>query len=255
MSMSPIIATLISVLAVSAISLVGVFLVYIQTHRLKKLLFILVSFAVGTLLGDVFFHLVPELYSAEGGGAASPLAVSGFLLGGICLFFVLEHVLHWHHYHHGMEESHAAHPSAYVNIAADALHNFVDGLIIGASFLVSMPVGIATTLAVIFHEIPQELGDFGILVNAGFTRAKALFFNFFSATFAIIGGVIAILIGSAFEEFAPALIAITAGGFTYLALTDLMPKLHEDIKPRRSILQFIAALCGIGIMFALTSLE
>jgi len=249
--MSPIIATLISVLVVSAISFVGIFLIYVREQDIKKVVFILVSFAVGTLLGDAFFHLVPELYIEN----QRPLITSIYILLGIFLFFCLEHFFHWHHYHHGIEEHHAAHPSAYTNIAADALHNLVDGLIIGAAFLVSAPLGLATALAVVFHEIPQELGDFGILVNAGFSKGKALLFNFFSATFAIIGGIAAIYIGSAFESFAPILIAITAGGLIYLALTDLMPQLHQDIKPSRSVLQFIAAFLGIVIMFGLTFIE
>lgn len=249
--MSPIIATLISVVIVSLVSLVGIFFAYVHESRIRKLLFILVSFAVGTLLGDVFFHLLPELYS----DASHPLIVGVYILGGIFLFFCLEHFLHWHHYHSTPAEGHAAHPSAYINIGADALHNFVDGLIIGASFLISLPLGFATTLTVLFHEIPQELGDFAILVNAGFSRTKALLFNLFSATFAILGGCLAIFIGSLFESFAPVLVGITAGGFIYLALADLMPQLHRDIQPARSALQFFAALCGIAIMLALTLFE
>lgn len=249
--MSPVVATLISVIAISLVSLVGIFFAYIHESRIRKLLFILVSFAVGTLLGDVFFHLLPEIYN----DGPDTLVVSLYILIGIFLFFCLEHFLHWHHYHSTPADGHAAHPSAYINIAADALHNFVDGLIIGASFLISLPLGFATILTVLFHEIPQELGDFAILVNAGFSRTKALLFNLFSATFAILGGCLAIFIGSYFESFAPVLIAVTAGGFIYLALADLMPQLHRDIHPTRSALQFFAALSGIAIMFALTFLE
>lgn len=248
---SPLIATLISVFVISIVSLVGIFFIHFRRSNIQKLLFVLVSFAVGTLLGDVFFHLFPEIYTET----QSPLFTGIYVLGGIFLFFCLEHFLHWHHYHNGILEGHAAHPSAYTNIAADALHNFVDGLIIGASFLMSLPLGIATTLTIIFHEIPQELGDFSILINAGFSKAKALAFNFFSATFAIFGGLIAVLVGPSSESFAPALVAITAGGFLYLALSDLVPQLHKNIRLRHSVIRFFAALFGVAIMFALTFFE
>lgn len=249
--MSSVLATLISVAIVSLVSLVGIFFAYVHESRIRNILFVFVSFAVGTLLGDMFFHLLPEVYN----DTSRPLVVSLYILGGIFLFFCLEHFLRWHHYHSTPAEGHAAHPSAYINIAADALHNFVDGLIIGTSFLISLPLGFATTLTVLFHEIPQELGDFAILVNAGFSRTKALLFNLFSATFAILGGCLAIFIGSLFESFAPVLVGITAGGFIYLALADLMPQLHRNIQPARSALQFFTALCGIAIMLALTFFE
>ncbi len=249
--MSPILATFLSVLLVSILSLAGIGIVYIQERRAKSLLFILISFAVGTLLGDVFFHIFPELFAS----ASSAASASTYILIGLFAFFILEHVLHWRHCHYSAESDHPVHPIAYINLVSDGLHNFIDGLIIGASFLASMPIGIATTLAIMFHEIPQELGDFGILVHAGFTRSKALLFNFFSATLAIAGGAVALVVGMAYQNFSFYLLAITAGGFLYIAATDLMPELHKDISTKKSLAQLIAIAAGLGIMILLTAVE
>jgi zinc and cadmium transporter len=252
--MSPILATFISVALVSLISLAGIAVVYMQGQRTKRILFVLISFAVGTLLGDVFFHIFPEIFS-EATDEAAVFSASAFVLAGLLIFFALEHFLHWRHCHYSAESDHPVHPVGYTNLAADGLHNFIDGLIIGASFMVSMPVGIATTLAVLFHEIPQELGDFGVLVHAGFSKTKALLFNFLTALLAILGGAIALWIGTLSEEFSVSLAALAAGGFLYIAATDLLPELHKDVSTKKSLAQFAAVVAGLGIMFLLTALE
>ena len=140
-------------------------------------------------------------------------------------------------------------------LVADGVHNFVDGVIIGASYLVSPVAGIATTIAVFVHEIPQEIGDFSLLLHAGYSRAKALFFNFLSALTAVVGTVVALWIGGEAPEITALLLAITAGGFIYIAAADLVPELHSRHAPKESVVQFVALLFGIAIMFALLLIE
>ncbi len=242
-----------SVIIVSLLSLIGIFALFVKEKILNKILLYLVSFAAGALLGDAFIHLIPEAFE-ETKGIAIPL----FILSGIIISFIVEKYIQWHHCHHlGHHHSHHAHqykPFAYVNLIGDGIHNFIDGLIIGGSYLVSIPIGIATTLAVILHEIPQEIGDFGILIHAGFSRMKALFYNFMSAAVAIIGTIIALSLGNIIKltEF---LIPFTAGAFIYIAAADLIPELHKTTDPKKSFYQLMAFLIGIGMMFALVLVE
>lgn len=142
-----------------------------------------------------------------------------------------------------------------MNLIGDGLHNLTDGMVIAGSYYVSIPIGIATTLAVIFHEIPQEIGDFGVLLHAGFSKTKALFFNFISALAAVIGAVIVLLVGIKFNNFEVFIIPFTAGGFIYIASSDLIPELHKETKPWKSFAQLIGIVLGILIMFALLLLE
>src|SRR3989344_5572339 len=160
--------TLISVLIVSLISLVGVLTLSLKASTIKKWLIYLVSFSAGALLGDVFIHLLPEIAEEPGFG----LDISLYILSGILFSFIVEKVINWRHCHHPTTKEHP-HPFVLMNLFGDFLHNFVDGLIIGASYLASIPVGIATTIAVVLHEIPQEIGDFGILLHGGFSKNKA----------------------------------------------------------------------------------
>ncbi len=237
---------LVSVFIVSIISFVGVFSLSIKPEPLKKILLYLVSFSAGALLGDAFIHLLPEVVEDAGFG----LNVSLYILSGILVFFILEKFIHWHHYHDPNSKSHI-HPFAITNLFGDSLHNFIDGLIIGVSYIVSIPVGVATTIAVILHEIPQEIGDFGVLIHGGFTKAKALFFNFLTALTAVVGAVAALAIGSHIENITVILVPFAAGGFIYVAGTDLIPELHKEIEIKKSFIQLTFFLLGIGIMVAL----
>ncbi|MEW6611013.1 MAG: ZIP family metal transporter [Patescibacteria group bacterium] len=236
---------LVSVFAVSLVSFVGLFALSVNTDRLKKIIFILISFAAGALLGDALVHILPELVEEYGWD----MQVSVYLLLSLILFYCLEQFIHWHHYHHVSEDE--KHPVGILNLVGDGFHNFIDGLIIGASYLVSTEVGIATTLAVLFHEIPQEIGDFAILLHSGFTRNKALLYNFFSALTAIFGTVLALWAGAQFEEVLPFLLSLTAGGFIYIATADLIPELHKEVDVRKSLLQLLSLVCGMGLMFLL----
>ncbi|MDP2676779.1 MAG: ZIP family metal transporter [bacterium] len=246
---------LISVFAVSFISLVGLAALSINGQRLKKIIFLLVALAIGALLGDAFIHLIPEAIEESGHSPLIPLLI----IVGIVFFFIFEKLLGWHHHHH---EKPAACidcqdilPVGRLVLFSDGLHNLVDGIIIGASYLVSIEIGIATTIAVILHEIPQEIGDFGILIHAGYTKIKALWFNFLSALLAIGGVLLVILFGENIESMIPFILALAAGNFIYIATADLIPELHKEHGARQSGLEIIFIIAGAAAMYLLLFLE
>lgn len=238
--------SILAVIIVSLISLVGIFALLLSRKHLEEILFLLVSFAVGALLGDVFLHLFPEIVGKEGFTLENALAV----LGGLLIFFILEKFIAWRHCHVPTSKEHP-HPVAILNLVGDGFHNFLDGAIIAGSFLVSFPLGVATSLAVIFHEIPQEIGDFSILLHGGFSAKKALVFNFLSSLLAILGAMVILAFGFQSERFVFSLLPLTAGGFLYIAGSDLIPELHKETRPEKSALQLLALLLGIGVMLIL----
>jgi zinc and cadmium transporter len=235
---------------VSLLSLIGLAFISVAEEKLKRIIFFMVSLSVGGLFGDAFIHLLPESFERIG----SKLQASVFVLAGIFAFFVLEKFLLWRH-QHVLESDHPIHPVGYMNLLADGAHNFIDGVIIGASYDVSLHVGIATTLAVVFHEIPHELGNFFVLLYAGFTKRKALFFNFVSALFAILGTVLSLSIGSRVAEFSSIMLPLAAGGFIYIAGSDLVPELNKESTLGKSVVQMLAIGVGVGLMFVLVMLE
>ncbi len=238
--------TLVSVFLISFLSLVGVFTLSISKDRLKKFLIYFISFSAGALLGDVFIHLLPEVIETYGFN----LTISLFILTGILVGFFVEKVICWRHCHLPINKNHV-HRYAYMNLFGDMVHNFIDGLIVGASFLASIPIGIATTSAVILHEIPQEIGDFGVLLHGGFSKTKALFYNFATALTAIIGAVVALLVSVSAKNINLFLIPFAAGSFIYIAGSDLIPELHKEEKVERSLIQILFFVLGIGIMLSL----
>ena len=248
--MSIVLYTLISVLVISLLAFIGIISLAVNTKRLKTVLIYFISFSAGALFGDAFIHLLPEIVESYG----FSLTVSLGVLGGIVIFFVLEKIIHWQHCHLPITEEHV-HPFAYMNLIGDALHNFIDGIIIAASYVISIPAGLATTLAVALHEIPQEIGDFGVLLYSGFSRSKALVLNFISALAAVLGAVLALWATTAVEQIEMLLVPIAVGGFIYIAGSDLIPELHKETRLRRSIMQIIAFLLGIGVMSILLLLE
>jgi len=241
--------TLVSVIIVSLISFIGVLTLLLKETILRKILLFFVSFAAGALLGDAFIHLLPQ---ASKNGFT--VYVSIYLLLGILTFFILEKFIFWRHCHIETSEQHP-HPVGMMNLVGDGMHNLTDGMIIAGSYYVSIPVGIATTLAVVFHEIPQEIGDFSVLLHAGYTKLKALFYNFISALAAVIGAVLTLIVGVNFANFSVFIIPFTAGGFIYIASSDLIPELHKETKPWKSFAQLIGIIFGILIMFSLLLLE
>lgn len=241
--------TLISVIIISLISLIGVFSLSFGIEKIKKVSLLLVSFAVGGLFGDAIIHLLPETFKEMGFG----LLPSLLILSGILLFFVLERFLRWQHCH---EIDYPDHRKDVANIIliGDAVHNMIDGMIIAASFLTNIPLGLATTIAVIFHEIPSEIGEFGVLIHSGFSAKKALLFNFLSGLTAILGAIIILVLGPRINDFSLFLLPITAGGFLYIAGSDLLPELHHDVKLSTSLWQMILIILGISIMALLVLL-
>jgi zinc and cadmium transporter len=238
-----------SVVVVSLISLIGI-MALLLNKDVKKITFLLVSFAVGGLFGDAFIHLLPESFEQ----IDNKVEIAILILVGILIFFVLEKFLRWRHYHLSENEQHIQ-PVVTMNLVGDAVHNLIDGMVIGASYLISIPLGFTTTLAIILHEIPQEMGDFGILIHGGLSVKKALVFNLLSASTAIIGTILSLAIGPHVQGYTISLVPITAGGFIYIAGSDLIPELQHDVKLSKSILQFAMILFGLGIMAALVLLE
>lgn len=241
--------TILALLAVTAISLIGAVGLVIKREAFQRGLIVVISFAAGALLGDAFLHLLPEVAESETG---LDLTASLSLLGGVVAFFVLEKMLHWHHSHIPHED--VLHPVAVTNLVGDALHNFVDGAIVAASFAVSTQLGIATTVAIALHEIPQELGDFGILLHAGLKPKRALMLNFLTGLAAVAGGIatLAFIEVTALERV---LVPFSAGAFVYIASTDLIPELHKEPEPMKSAIQVVALVAGVGTMVALLAFE
>ncbi len=236
---------LLSSVLVGLISFIGVFFLTIKKHVLERILFGLIAFAAGTMLGNAFFHILPESVVE-----LDPLTFSVLLMSGFSAFFVIEKVLHWRHCHHPGHQ----HPFGYLNLIGDGAHNFIDGLFIGASYVVSPALGVASTIAVIAHEIPQEIGDFAVLIHAGFSRGKALLLNFFSALLAVAGA----LVGWYFLNDAEAghlVLPLVAGSLIYVASTDLIPELHKETNLAKSIIAFVLFLAGLALFYFLTQIS
>ena len=242
--------TLASVFIISLISLIGIFTLGIQEKKLKKILIYLIAFSAGTLLGDSFIHLIPEAVEKNG----FTLLISSYILIGISFSFVIEKFIHWRHCHHPITKEHK-HPLTTMNLIGEGVHNFLDGIIIAASYIISIPVGIATTLAVGIHEIPQEISEYGVLIYGGYTRKKALIANFLIALTGIFGAVLTLLIGSQSKLLMEILIPFAAGNFIYIATADLIPELHKKSESLQSILQLILFILGILIIASLLILE
>lgn len=239
-----------SAVIVSVISLVGVFFLSVDRARLERYLLFLVSFAVGGLVGDAVIHLIPRSFEET----TSDLMTSLFILAGIIGFFTLEKFIRWRHCHIPVSDEHV-HPVVALTLISDGVHNLIDGMIIGASYIVSTPLGITTTLAVVLHEIPQEIGDFGVLVHGGFTPRKALISNFFSAVVCVGGVVISLAVGTHIGGYARFMLPLTAGGFLYIASADLIPQLHHDCGLSISLRQVFFIALGIALMALLVLAE
>jgi zinc and cadmium transporter len=241
--------SLLSVILVSLVSLIGLLTFKISERTLRRILIYFVSFSVGGLLGDAFIHLLPQAIAINDG-----VSLSLYILSGIIISFGVEKFIHWRHCHIPTSKSHP-HPFALMNLVGDSVHNFIDGLIIGASYLASVQIGIATTIAVIFHEIPQEIGDFGILIHGGFKRKRALMMNFVTALTAIAGTVLSLAVGTYVQGLTNFLIPFAIGSFVYIASSDLIPELHKETDPKKSVLQLVSLLIGIAIMYLFLAFE
>jgi zinc and cadmium transporter len=235
------ISILIATFVVSLVSLIGILTLAIKEKLLKKILFCLIGFSAGALIGGAFLHLLPEALEKS-----RSEFVFYLLILGLVLFFLMERYFYWRHCHEG--EVCDIHAFTYLNLVGDGFHNFVDGMVIAASFIISFKLGIVTTLAIILHEIPQELGDFGVLVYGGLSKEKALLYNFISALMAMIGAVAGYFISGPMQNFSCFILPLTAGGFIYIGASDLIPEIHKQTNLRRSSLAFFAFLLGIAFM-------
>ncbi len=277
--------TLVSTLLISLLGLLGIVTLYLNPKQLRALLLPLVGFAAGGLLGNVFLDLLPELVERRQG--LDPTS-SLLIIAGIVGFFLLEQgIRQWQEQHpeagdhtphschiagHGIDEEHGEHeehevheahkhaagvallrarPFALVNVGGDLVHNFIDGLAVGAAYLVDVHLGLATTLAVVLHEIPHELGNFAVLIHAGLGRKRALLYNFLTALTAVAGGMVAMAFGRAGDLFPLYLLPFTAGSFIYLAAADLLPELLAHSHPGRVLPGLLGLAGGIGIMVLL----
>lgn len=233
------------------ISLIGVFGAYALIHFFIKnnaKLMILVSFAAGSMIAVSFFDLLPEALERHG----NIILIMEYLVIGFVAFLLMEKAFFYYHCH---EENCNRHVSVKLVMVGDTVHNFLDGIAIAASFLASPTLGAATMLAIIIHEIPQEFGDIGVLLHAGFSKSKALAFNIFSGMSAILGGVLGFYYLSKFENFIPYILALTAGGFIYIAAADLLPEVHEQSDTRTKIsIHSLATILGIVTLWLLMKL-
>jgi zinc and cadmium transporter len=233
---------------VSLISLVGAFALIIKDEVLRKIMIYLVAFAAGGLIGGSFLDIIPEAVKY----IPDITHLFLYIVLGYLIFFAIEKYLHWRHCH---EADCRYHRFTYLNIVGDIVHNFSDGLIIGAVFLIDIKVGIATALAIVFHEIPHELGNFTVLVYGGFSKTRALFFNFVSSLFAIAGTLAGYCLASRIGNLACILLPLAAGGFIYIASCDLVPELHKEEDGKKSALIMVTFVLGILLMHILKMVE
>lgn len=231
----------------SVVALVGgVILLYKEKFAIK-ISHYLSSFAAGALLGTAFLDLLPEAGEhAEELGLETNIFI--WTLVGILSFFLLERFIHWFHHHHDHQGIDPKERKSIVPlvILGDSTHNFIDGVVIAATFMVSIPLGIVTTLAVAAHEIPQEIGDFGILLHRGMKRSKVLLVNFLSALVALAGALLTYWIGESIEGYLPILLSLSAGFFIYIAASDLIPEIHNE--DRRVVALIETGLLLLGVL-------
>ncbi|MFT7615441.1 MAG: zinc and cadmium transporter [Candidatus Woesearchaeota archaeon] len=246
---------LIATLIVSLIPFVVV-LPFLKKEMNHAVLLTLMSFAVGTLLGTVFLNFLPESFEHLSAQMVAILAVGGFVA-----FIIIEKIIHAHHemdhnHEHNHEHHHEIHSHAYhlapLNLIADGLHNFIDGIVIGVSFLVSVPVGIATTVSIALHELPQEIADFGILLYAGYSKKKAILYNALSGALAFAGTALAFLLSHYVENFHDYFLPVGAGIFIYIAAANLVPELHRGCGWRESVLHIGAVVVGFLVILGIS---
>lgn len=232
---------------VSVLSLAGVVALSLRERLLDRVLFFLVSFSAGAILGTAYFNLLPEALELVEASIVFPYLALGFVS-----FFFLERSIYWYHGHGHPHDKAAGSVKRYVylNLIGDGIHNLIDGMVITTTFLLSVPLGVAATIAVIFHELPQEIGDFGILIFGGFSRRRALFFNFLSALTAF-GGLILAFVLIEIEGFTGLLVSLSAGGFIYLGASELLPEIKKEKVFNRSFLQYVTFVLGLLMIWSL----
>ena len=233
---------------ISALSLSGSVFLFLRKHILDKLAIFLVAFAAGALMGTAFLHLLPEAVEmVEGKGAFL------YILIGFTIFFFLENILHWHHSHRDRGAAHAQ--LGTLSLLGDAAHNFLDGLIIAVAFFIDIRLGIITATATALHEIPQEVAEYGVLIYAGFSRARALVFNFLSATTVIAGGIVGYLLQDVIGQWVTIIVFFAVGTFLYLAASDFVPEIKKEQGLKKSLTLLSVFAAGIMLMWLFTFIE
>ena len=236
-----------STIVISLISLIGIIVLALGIKRLEKRLLAFVALASGALLGGAFLHLLPEAMESTDSDS-----VFLWTLLALISFFIIEKIFQWRHCH---KENCEVHSFGYMSLFGDGVHNFIDGLIIAAAFLESTNLGLIVSLGVILHEIPQEIGDFSVLLLAGFSKKKAVMMNLLVAFTSVLGGVIGFFLISASESFMNILLPFAAGGFIYIATSDLIPEIRRERKFIASLRTLSFFLLGAGLMYLLRFLE
>ncbi|MFA6189933.1 MAG: ZIP family metal transporter [Candidatus Staskawiczbacteria bacterium] len=226
---------------------IAVMFLFFKHETLSKITMFLVSLSAGALIGGAFLHLLPE--SAE---RLEPEKLFFIVLLAFVIFFLIEKMFHWRHCH---KENCEIHSFGYMNLVGDSLHNFIDGLVIASAFLVDFKLGVVTALAIALHEIPQEIGDFGVLIHAGFNKTRALVLNYMVASTVILGGIVGYFASFYMDGAIVYLLPIAAGGFIYIAASDLMPEIKKESNFKKSVISFSVFLLGIILMFVVKFLD
>ena len=247
---SAIIYSLVSILIISCVSLIWVVTLWISTEKLKKILIYFIAFSAWTLMWDAFLHLLWE--TVEQYWYSECIAL--YILWWILLWFIIEKIINWNHCHLPITKEHQ-HPFAQMNLVGDMVHNFIDWLVVASAFLLSIPVWIATALAVLLHEIPQEIGDFWVLIHWWYSKTKALKLNFLSALTAFAWVLLALVLQKYVEDISAFLMPFSAWLFIYIAWTDLIPELHKHPKVSQSLVQALCFVIGIWVMCLLLFVE
>ncbi len=235
---------IVSALTISLASLVGIFTLSLKEKILDKIIFNLIALSSGAMLGGAFLHLIPE-----GLEKIDKDLFFLILLISLAFYLLIEKILHWRHCHKKLGECEIHESIGYINLIGDSIHNFIDGLTLAISFQVDFKLGLMTTLAILIHEIPQEIGDFGVLIYAGFTKKRALILNFLVALTVILGGIIGYFISQFSKTIIDYFIPIAAGGFIYIAATDLLPEIRKIKHKTKFIINFIFIFLGIILMY------
>ncbi len=243
--------TLVATILVSLSSFIGIFTISLNERTLHKVLTILVAYSAGTILGAALFDLLPEAVELVDETLVYPIIAFGFVF-----FLLLERTLYWYHGHgHGHEFQHEGEEVpkdfAYLNLLGDFVHNFIDGMIIAASFVNSVTVGVAAAVAVVFHELPQEMGDYGILIYAGIERKRALILNSLAAASVIVGGIFGSFFIGMVENLEGYMVAFSAGAFIFLSASELIPEMHEEHDRWRALIQLAVLILGMLTIYML----
>jgi len=239
--MNTLISIILSTFLITLCVWVAVLFIFFKKELINRITVFLVSLSAGALMGGAFLHLLPEATEK----IEINLLFGIFLFSFVC-FFLIEKLLHWRHCH---KEDCSIHTFGYMNLFGDSIHNFIDGLIIASTFIINPSLGIATTLAIAMHEIPQEIGDYGVLIHAGFNNKKALLINYAVALTVVIGGVVGYLSFSHLENIIPYLLPFAAGGFVYIASSDLIPEIRKESNIKKSMISLLVFIVGIIFMY------